>query len=498
MSLSEPANSIRRRRSSVVTALLLLCAVFLFSSAAQAQIPLVQLSTDTFTDTDAQHMTEVEPDTFSFGSTIVSAFQVGRISTGGSSDIGFATSTNAGVSWTNGFLPGVTVNFMGGHFIAASDPSVSFDPKHGKWVIAMLGLASQNSVLASTSSDGINWNNPVVVNSNTGFADKTWIACDTGSTSAFFGNCYIEWDDAFGGDQIKMSVSKDGGLTWSAAANALNAFGLGGQPVVQPNGTVVVPFEGNGIQAFISTDGGTSWGNLSTVSSISDHGEAGGLRSGPLPSAGVDGGGTVYVAWQDCRFRSGCPSNDIVFSSSSNGTTWSAVSRIPIDPTSSTIDHFIPGLAVDPNTSGTTAKLGVTFYFYPVSNCGNTCKLMIGFTSSSDAGKTWTKALKLAGPMRLSWLPSTTLGFMVGDYISSSYVNGDLAFGVFARALQKSGSVFNQEMNTTGMGLDVLAGPAILSSVGEKPVPGAHSDHGPSQYWDHEGRVPKVPPVERD
>jgi len=48
------------------------------------------------------------------------------------------------------------------------------------------------------------------------------------------------------------------------------------------------------------------------------------------------------------------------------------------------------------------------------------------------------------------------------------------------------------------MGLDVLAGPAILSSVGEKPVPGAHSDHGPSQYWDHEGRVPKVPPVERD
>jgi len=68
-----------RRPSCVVTALLLLSAVFLFSAAAQAQIPLVQLSTDTFTDTDAQHMTEVEPDTFSFGSTIVSAFQVGRI-----------------------------------------------------------------------------------------------------------------------------------------------------------------------------------------------------------------------------------------------------------------------------------------------------------------------------------------------------------------------------------------------------------------------------------
>jgi len=487
-----------RGPSSVLIALLLLSAVFLFSAAAQAQIPLVQLSTDTFTDTDAQHMTEVEPDTFSFGSTIVSAFQVGRISSGGSSDIGFATSTNAGASWTNGFLPGVTVNFMGGHFVAASDPAVSFDPKHGKWMIAMLGLSSNNSVLVSTSSDGITWNNPATVNSNTGFADKTWIACDTSSTSAFFGNCYVEWDDAFGGDQIKMSRSTDGGVTWSAAVSVRNAFGLGGQPVAQPSGIVVVPFEGNGIQAFTSTDGGTTWGNVSTVSSISDHAEAGGLRSGPLPSAGVDGGGTVYVAWQDCRFRTGCASNDIVFSSSSNGTTWAAVKRVPVDPTSSTVDHFIPGLAVDTNTSGTTAKLGVTFYFYPVSNCGNTCKLMVGFTSSSDAGTTWTKAVKLAGPMRLSWLPSTSLGAMVGDYISSSYVNGDLAFGVFARALQKNGSVFNQEMYTTGIGLDLLAGPAILSSVGEKPIPGAHSDHGPSQYWDHEGRVPKAPPVERD
>src|ERR671934_1755350 len=69
-----------------------------------ASVPLVKLSSDPFTNTSSQHATEVEPDTFAFGSTIVSAFQSGRFSNGGSSDVGFATSTNSGSSWTNGFL----------------------------------------------------------------------------------------------------------------------------------------------------------------------------------------------------------------------------------------------------------------------------------------------------------------------------------------------------------------------------------------------------------
>ena len=38
------------------------------------------------------HKTEVEPDTLSFGSTIVAAFQTGRFHDGDSSDISFATS----------------------------------------------------------------------------------------------------------------------------------------------------------------------------------------------------------------------------------------------------------------------------------------------------------------------------------------------------------------------------------------------------------------------
>lgn len=476
-------------------ALKIFCALVVFAAfltAAQAQITLIKLSTDTFTNTSSQHATEVEPDTFSFGNTIVTAFQVGRIFGGGASDIGFATSTDGGTTWTNGFLPGITNLFGGGQFAAASDASVTFDSAHGKWLVASLGLSANNSVLVSSSSDGINWNNPVTVDNKSGFADKDWIVCDNNAASSFFGHCYVEWDDAGLGDQEKMSTSTDGGQTWSRAFNVSGAFGLGGQPVVQTNGTVVVPFEGNGIQAFSSTNGGTSWGNLVTVGGINDHFVAGSLRTSPLPSADVDNIGTVYVAWQDCRFRTNCSSNDIVFSSSTDGKTWSKVARIPIDATSSTVDHFIPGFAVDHTTGGTTARLGLTYYFYPVANCSTaTCKLGVGFISSTNAGKTWGKAVRLAGPMHLNWLPNTSSGLMVGDYISTSYTTG--AFGVFAKANQKTGATFDEAMYTTTVGLENGATGEQFSSANDKPVPNAHSDHGPRQFYDLDNQIP-IPP----
>jgi len=41
---------------------------------------------------------------------------------------------------------------------------------------------------------------------------------------------------------------------------------------------------------------------------------------------------------------------DKFVSTSSDGTTWSAVRRIPIDALGSGVDHFLPGLAVAPAT----------------------------------------------------------------------------------------------------------------------------------------------------
>ena len=188
--------------------------------------------------------------------------------------------------------------------------------------------------------------------------------CDSTSTSPFYGNCYVEWDNPATGDEILMSTSSDGGLTWGAAtATANQSTGIGGQPLVQPNGTVVVPIETSGISAFISTNGGASWSAPVTVSNIQSHTDAGGIRSGPLPSAAVDGAGTVWVVWEDCRFRTNCSTNDLVYSTSSDGVHWSTVTRIPIDPTTSTVDHFIPGIGIDPATSGATAHVADSLLF---------------------------------------------------------------------------------------------------------------------------------------
>ena len=96
--------------------------------------PLVKLSTDTFTNSTSQHATEVEPSSFSFGSTVISSFQVGRIHGGGGADIGYATSTDGGLTWTNGFLPGITTFQGNGTNSAVSDTNVAYDPKHGRYV----------------------------------------------------------------------------------------------------------------------------------------------------------------------------------------------------------------------------------------------------------------------------------------------------------------------------------------------------------------------------
>ena len=118
-----------RRRLTLATALAAVV-VTAVTQTAYANVALTQVSSDPFTNPNAQHRTEVEPDTLVQGSTIVSTFQVGRAAGGGSSDIGFATSTNSGATWSSGFLSGITVNQGGGPYQSASDPAVAFDARH--------------------------------------------------------------------------------------------------------------------------------------------------------------------------------------------------------------------------------------------------------------------------------------------------------------------------------------------------------------------------------
>lgn len=494
-------NRIPCRSEHAKNKLALIVAVLAFAIAtamvapAQSSFPLVKLSTDTFHNSDSEHKTEVEPDTYSWGSTIVSTFQVARVPDGGGADVGFATSTDAGKTWTHGLLPGLTDNYKGGSFTAASDPAAAYDPKHGVWLISTLPIVNNNgeAVGISISNDGLHWGKPVIVDQS-GSDDKEWVTCDTTSTSPHYGNCYVEWDEPGLGDVIFMSTSTDGGKTWSAGQNTADGgAGLGGQPLVQPNGTVVVPIDGfGGMVAFSSTNGGKSWGSTVLIANQQFRGEDGGLRSPGLPSATIDGAGKIYVVWPDCSFRgSGCPTDDIVMSTSTDGKTWSKISRIPIDPLKSTVDHFIPGIGVDLATSGKTAHLALTYYYYPVASCGGSCKLFVGFTTSQDGGQTWTKGQELAGPMQLSWLPQSQNGLMVADYLAVAFANGN-PFGVFAVAKAPSKGLFNEAMYTTKNPLVAARNGQRFSSKGEKPLSNVKGRYV-WKYYDDDGEYP-IPP----
>lgn len=443
---------------------------------------LTELSTDPYTNSTSQHATEVEPDTYAWGSTIVSAFQVGRFTDGGSSNIGWATSTDSGTTWQHGFLPGTTT-FAGGSFARISDPTVAYDARHNTWLIASLAINSSVSglgaVVSRSTDGGLTWTSPVFALGNNGhFWDKDWITCDNTSTSAFYGHCYVEADDTNTGDTVFMSTSGDGGTTWGSVGQpADRPNGLGGQPLVQPNGTVVVPYlsTSDTIRAFVSTNGGTSWQSSVSIARADSATESGGLRSEPLPSATIDGSGKVYVAWNDCRFRSSCTRNDIVFATSTTGTTWSSVARVPIDATTSSADHFIPGFGADRSTSGSSARLALYYYFYPNSSCSaSTCQLEVGYISSTNGGTSWGSAQTVAGPMSLGQLASTTDGPMVGDYIGTGIAGGN-AVCVFAVGRAPSGGqAFDEAMYTAG-GLPVSGGAAVAgtSTAHGRPNPRA-------------------------
>src|SRR5258708_18937938 len=193
----------RRWRMSIPLALILLALiaslVFALSSRGfiHAAGSLIQISSDPFTNATSNHKTEVEPDTFAFGNTIVSAFQQGRFFNGGGSDIGFATSTNGGVTWVHGSLPGVTVNSTpAGPYLRASDASVAFDAKHNVWLISYLGIKNPSTgpvdVDVSRSTDGgLTWGPPVVLNACCDFNDKNWSVCDVKASNSHYGNCHV-------------------------------------------------------------------------------------------------------------------------------------------------------------------------------------------------------------------------------------------------------------------------------------------------------------------
>ncbi len=389
-----------------------------------------QLSRDAFTNPESQHATEVEPDSYAFGSTIVSTFQVGRARDGGAANIGFATSRDAGRTWRSGLLPSLTqYSRPAGEWERASDPVIGYDAVHGVWLASSLAISPgrEAALVFNRSTDGITWSAPVVATRSISRElelDKQWFACDNWASSPFRGRCYLTYSD-FRTNRISVQTSADGGLTWSAPVaspdsagrNALQTGSPGVQPVTRPNGDALVLFwDGDQMSSIRSTDGGASFSRTNFIGPV-DAPVALNFRAFALPVAEVDASGTVYLAWSDCQRHAECDATDLMLSRSPNGLQWSVPARIPTGASRTGAHDVVPGLAADPDSAGRLALA-----WYRLQPGGGIDAL---FVRSSNGGAAWTTPRRLnTETMTRQWIAQTTLGPMLGDYISTSFASG--------------------------------------------------------------------------
>jgi hypothetical protein len=169
--------------------------------------------------------------------------------------------------------------------------------------------------------------------------------------------------------------------------------------------------------------------------------------------------------------------------------TFGAPVRIPIEADtggqSNTNDHFVPGIAADPNTSGASAHLGLFYYSYRVASCqgynyDNLCAARVGYVSSRDAGVHWTSPSYLAA-MTLAEIARSSQGPMVGDYATADVISAGTCRGraieTFAVGLapEPDDNALAERMFAPTCGLRIGSDSPVLPTTkppgGRAPVP---------------------------
>lgn len=433
-------------RRTVVLILAAIAGLLVGTAGAQprASVSPTRVAADPNTDRDAEHRSLVEFDTIADGDRILATYQAGRFAAGGgAAAIGWSFSDDAGGTWVSGTLAGITAA-DGGTFDRVTDPVAAYDAVRAVWLIQSLAFSNGvAAVLVSRSTDGVTWSEVTITEFTGGDdVDKNWIACDRWPQSTYYGNCYgMVRLDRGRGVEIVLNTSSDGGLTWTAPVAPAAAVDGFAQIVVRPDGRVVVVYDDvvrGGIRSFVSDNGGASYGRSRLVTAPRRNGHPQAAVRGPsLVSATVDGRGHVLVLSTACVFRPTCSGDDLVLAVSRDGREWEPLRRIPVGGVRTPQGMLGGGIDADPATSGRRGAIGVHFYALADARCLATdCRVRAGFVSSRDGGRTWSAPTWIGGAHRLNGYPeviSGSTGFMIGDYLSTSVVNGQ-AHSVFGLA----------------------------------------------------------------
>jgi hypothetical protein len=334
-------------------------------------------------------------------------------------------STDGGQTFTGVDLPLPPPRTNKG-FDFGSDPGLAFDSNgnaYYSYIVVFFGagggINGTEMAVAHSSDGGATWTatyfNPQTGNAQ--FNDKPMITVDTGS--AHHNRVYVSWDNATGnsssnknGNNILVSYSDDGGLTFSTPVSASGPFKgrtgeIGADPYVTADGTLHVAWQDDAhgtIADAASTDGGQTFSSPHVISSVNgfQFNIAAQASRGALvyPSCGS------YQTTLYCSFMNGsdAATNVYVAKSTDGGVSWTSTT-VPAGG-----DQFNQWLAVDPSNGS------VNVAYYDTGTHGATSTLYT-LARSTDGGSTYSAAAVANAPTDENCCaPSVNLGNQYGDY----------------------------------------------------------------------------------
>ncbi len=338
----------------------------------------------------------------------------------GTNQCGYAVSRDGGHTWERRPIPDVDLVADPAH-AGCADPNVVFSPTGTAYIsTGTFGPVVNGDIRVITSVDGgSTWSQPVVVghtlpeqgwspsgsDSYVGLlTDQPWLAVDAST-----GDVYVSWREYRAvsggsspfGDTRYMSVSKDGGASFSAAAAVDSTQYPGGDaPIAAANGTVAVayvPSSGCSCVVFaLSRDGGRTFSHTATP------------FTGSAPHIATDpshpGRYSVLVVQ-----RNGAAA--AVYVTDDAGATWSSAAVVIGATTGSQDTRTKPWLSYSP--------LGVLGAMWRTTHGDGTYEAWASV--SRDGGRTFGE------PRRISAAPSPPPGqdYVAGDDFSTVTLTRD-------------------------------------------------------------------------
>ncbi|GKS13806.1 hypothetical protein YDYSY3_48060 [Paenibacillus chitinolyticus] len=352
---------------------------------------------------------------------------------------GVYRSQDAGVNWTNSFLP-LPPGFTGAEaaFAAYGFPNLFLIVAH-----VFPGNSSGTIAAYRSTDNGLSFSAPIIVNPGYGtFINNDWtkVFFDNSQSSPFLGNAYVTYNRQYNVDSGGFSVaafqrSLDGGVTWEAP------LVLSDVRRDTERADIGIDLQGGLHFGWIDTssaqpaffvrrslDGGATFGSpipVSDVTLVPDVLPVPGYAFRVLNFSNVmadtalvsPGRGNIYAVWQDNRQGYA----DVYLSRSvDRGLTWNT--PIPITDSPAGAQNFFPAITVSPKT-GT-----ITVIYY--TNRLNGFDLDVYAAQSRDGGSTFTNIRVTTtsfNPNGDSPVPTP----LIGDYIDVDTVPPENFYAVW-------------------------------------------------------------------